>query len=262
MKIKTLLRKGFDHRVFCEDYLCSYENENWIIAGVFDGCSGGIESHFASALSGKIIKQYAKLLCDKYQEGESDIMFMRNFLMSNFFYNLETFKKALSLSEMELLSTMILLIYNKKYDTGHVFALGDGIIMINGNITIIDQNNEPDYPVMHIDKINKKEGLIKFLEENKNQWNFTGLEDIIISTDGLQQFKNKTKDGSNFEEAMNFLIIDKSMEKLDVMLARKYNILKTKGWENYDDIGLIRIMQEEKNEKEKKQTEAVISTDN
>jgi hypothetical protein len=254
MQIKTILRKGVDHKVYCEDYLYSFQNDNWIIAATFDGCSDGIDSHFASSLSGKILKsiiqQSANSLTDSLSTED-----VYNFIIFNFLLTLEEMRLKLSLAGNELLSTMILLVYNKQSEVGKVIAMGDGIVVIDGEMTIIDQNNEPEYPITYAGKITGHfQDVITFLETHKNQWTFRGFKDVTISTDGHQQWKHKTDINKKFQEAMDFFIYDTEMNNLEVMLARKYNILKLKGWENHDDLGMIRIIN---NEEKNTETEAI-----
>jgi len=251
MKIKTIIRKGSEHKGtdnkgYCEDFLYSYENENWIIAATFDGCSDGVDSHFASALSGKclraIILESEKDTLNSFLTTED----LFDFLVYNFLFSLEKMRLLLHLPGKEMLSTVILLVYNKKSEVGKIIAMGDGIVKINGDLCVIDQNNEPEYPIVYAGKITGHfQDTVEFLNEFKNIWTFRGLEDVTISTDGLLQWKNKSDETKTFQEAMDFLITDTDMGHLDVMLARKYNILKLKKWENKDDIGIIRIIKDE-----------------
>ncbi len=250
MKIKTILRKGFEHKIYCEDYLYSFQNDNWIIAAVFDGCSDGVDSHFASSLSGKILKSIVLGNNGEFHDSltTDDVFRALNF---KFLSELDYMRKKLRLPGNELLSTMILLVYNKHSELGKIIAMGDGIVVINGEITIIDQNNEPEYPIKYAKKVaNSMADTGIFLTEHKNLWTFHGLEDVTISTDGLQQLKNMKDSSKHYTEAMEYFITNTDMSHLDVMLARKYNILKLKGWENLDDLGMIRIINDEKNASE------------
>ncbi len=255
MTIKTLLRKGFDHRIFCEDYLYSFENDNWIIAATFDGCSDGIDSHFASSLAGKCLKMILGKP-DAVIEPSSIYNFDSCFhlyetIIKNFLIKFEEMRTILQLSGKEMLTTVILMVYNKKTDQGHIIAMGDGIVSINGELHVIDQNNEPEYPIVYAGAVTKDANSFnKFIGTHKNQWFFTGLEDIVLSTDGLLQLKNKKNPELKADVAADFFINNNEMKDLDVMLGRKYNILKLQGWENHDDLGIIRIMNN-KNEKEK-----------
>lgn len=61
-----------------------------------------------------------------------------------------------------------------------IFSAGDGIIMINNELQIIDQNDEPDYPMSSIDQPGK--GF--FIQEISMK----EVDRLLISTDGLKKF--------------------------------------------------------------------------
>ena len=251
MRIKTIIRKGSEHKGvdnkgYCEDYLYSYEGERWLVAATFDGCSDGVDSHFASALSGKCLRAVIANL----QEGlKKDSLTLENvfaYLVHDFLHSLENMRHLLKLPGNEMLSTVILLVYDKVSEDGKIIAMGDGIVKINGELYVIDQNNQPEYPIIYAGQVSKSyTDILEFLKTFKNTWTFHGLEDVTISTDGLLQWKNKSDETKSFEEAMDYLITDSEMSHLSVMLARKFNILKLKKWENKDDIGIIRILKDE-----------------
>lgn len=252
MKIRTLVRKGVDHRTFCEDFLYTFENENLIIAATFDGCSDGVDAHFASSLSGKCLSWVVQSVSknDFYHLGLESVF---NEILFKFLYKLDCMKITLNLTNKEVLSTVILLVYDKKEDKGKIIAMGDGIIKINGNLIILDQNNEPEYPIKYASKVTESQKtFIEFLNTHTNKWDFEKLEDVTISTDGMEQLTNKFDVNLKFMQALDFFITDEVMSDLPVMLGRKYNILKMKGWENRDDLGVIRIMKEESIKNESK----------
>ena len=55
--IKELVRRGTNHKNFCEDSVYHLEYGNIVDLAVFDGCSTGIKSHFASELMYKIFRK-------------------------------------------------------------------------------------------------------------------------------------------------------------------------------------------------------------
>jgi len=251
MRIKTIIRKGSEHKGtdnkgYCEDYLYSYEGDRWLVAATFDGCSDGIDSHFASALSGKCLRAIIIEAQESFKQDSLTLKDVFTYLVYNFLRSLEEMRLLLRLPGNEMLSTIILLVYDKVTEEGEIIAMGDGIVKINGELCVIDQNNEPEYPIVYAEKVSKSYAdTVEFLETFKNKWTFHGLEDVTISTDGLLQWRNKSDETKSFEEAMNYLITDSEMSHLSVMLARKFNILKLKKWENKDDIGIIRILKDE-----------------
>ena len=56
-----------DHHNFCEDSSLVFQDDNFIHIAVFDGCSTGIDSHFASFFFSRMLRKTIKesLLVDK-----------------------------------------------------------------------------------------------------------------------------------------------------------------------------------------------------
>ena len=58
-----LIKRGFFHENYCEDYLFSTSLSDEItILAVMDGCSMGTESYFASTLIGKLLTDVTQRL--------------------------------------------------------------------------------------------------------------------------------------------------------------------------------------------------------
>src|SRR5690606_1388793 len=105
MKIHSVIRKGDDHPVFCEDFTTHTNNGRFFLGVVFDGCSGGKESHFASALSGKIFRQVTEeglFTGETIEEKAKD-------LIKKFVDKLIDVKCLLRLDKVDLLATFMLL---------------------------------------------------------------------------------------------------------------------------------------------------------
>jgi len=115
MKIISQLgvRRGEDHETFCEDFAVEFENEKYHYGAILDGCSSGVDSHFASSLFGKIFNQ---LFRDTVGEGkqlfETPIK-EATFIMIEFYQKLKNIKESLNLSLSELHSTIIFSVYDK-----------------------------------------------------------------------------------------------------------------------------------------------------
>lgn len=244
IKLKKLLRKGFDHKIFCEDYLYSFENDNFIITGVFDGCSTGIDSHFASSLSGKILKNVIQTKLTLNLDNIQDPKEINRLILFSFFNKLIMIKEILKLHSDEMLSTMILLCYNKHNEDCHIIALGDGVVCINGKLIVINEKNQPTYPIYYSQRLDTVDALDVFLSNHEYQWSFTGIEDVTISTDGLEQWNNIKEPEAKQKEVIKFIIQDNLFDNLDVMLQRKYNLLRMQGWQNGDDLGIIRLIKD------------------
>ena len=242
MRYYSLLKSGTNHPEFCEDFLFSENYKNALYIGaVFDGCSSGIHSHFASTLFAKILNEVIRFEISKYPEIELKD-FSEN-LFYKFMLKLKETKKFLHLNQNELLSTFLLVVHDRDAKTANIIVSGDGAICINGKLTVIDQNNKPDYPAYSLDTI---ENFDDFFEWN-NQKNINiyvpEVKDISISTDGITSFVPQNKAETSDFNVFDFLLNDTELKNIEVMLKRKYNIITNKhNLENYDDIAIIRII--------------------
>ncbi|MGV2481621.1 UNVERIFIED_CONTAM: stage II sporulation protein E (SpoIIE), partial [Salmonella enterica subsp. enterica serovar Weltevreden] len=66
------------------------------------------------------------------------------------FGELKQLKHQLMLEPEELLTTLIMLLYDQKSNRGIVLTIGDGMVSINGQLTEYDQENKPDYIGFHL----------------------------------------------------------------------------------------------------------------
>lgn len=275
MLINTLLRKGEEHKIFCQDFLYHRQIAGWIIAAVFDGCSQNgneemeNESQFISNLSAKIINRVGPALIVSDMSRKDPAVLSYDIIKSYFLY-LKDIRNKLDLTEDEMLTTMILLVYNKELNIGHIIALGDGFVKINGEVKeiengkITDTNKEGGvlYPIQYLDTVLMNDKTFdEFVYKHADQWIIDNIEDVVISTDGInKQWKNfNSKNDFKFTPE-EYLATDTQLKGLNKMLARKYNQLILNGWHNGDDIGMIRIFKGEGKEKESTDIKLVENT--
>lgn len=242
MKIHTLLKRGESHKDFCEDFLFTYSlKENYFIAGVFDGCSSGENSQFASNLFAKIFKKECSKL--EFKKEKIELKNLMKELLRNSIIKINSIKKQLNLEIKELLTTIVLMIFDKEKDEIFAMVIGDGVISYNGEIEIFDQNNTPDYLAYNLEKLTTEYYDLWFDEFDQSR-NYTKIKDFSISSDGILSFiKN------NFDEKekphispQDYLLKDNFLMKNKAMLSRKCNVLKNKyNLSNYDDLGIVRI---------------------
>jgi len=149
------------------------------------------------------------------------------------------------LDEDELLSTLVLFLYDKTKNKGVINIVGDGVISINGEITIIDQNNIPHYLAYYLDDINDQEEFNAWYKKETAVYPVSKLTDITISTDGVLSFypvKTPEKDKTEINP-VDYLIKDEYLLHNKAMLGRKCKILYKKYQiQNADDLGIIRII--------------------
>jgi len=238
METYWTIHKGEGHPVYCEDHL--YEkniDEKWYVAAVMDGCSSGKDSHFASALFTKIINRtcnnlHAIQLNDSVEIAPIDIGLL---IAKNLFNDLSKISKYLELDYREILSTIILLIYNKKEKISWILVSGDGYIAINGEITVIDQHNQPDYLGFHLDI-----GFDTWFTQNVKIFNQQNVNEIAISTDGVGSFYSAHRHSLVQTDVVRQLLLEpvvsrEAFQKIVPQLKYK------QGLQAYDDIAIVRV---------------------
>ncbi len=243
MTIHKYIKRGLNHANYCEDFIL-HETlaDKYELFAVFDGCSSGIDSHFASAFIAKIVRtEFQKL------QSETELLNKKCLekLLFNVILSLKEQKQILNLDSDELLSTIILFLYNKLADSGIIIIVGDGLVSINGELTNVDQNNIPDYLAYHLDKINSEDDFKIWYMLHAREFCIDKLLDVSISTDGTTSF---TQTGILEEnevkiDPLDYLFKDEFLLKNKAMIGRKCNMLERKhGLVNTDDLGIIRII--------------------
>jgi hypothetical protein len=242
MKIYTLLRKGEMHPVFCEDFLVNLDIDRYFYVGaVLDGCSSATDSHFASALLGKILKKTAQILpYQAFYQAQVESLApaeLGKWILKNVFMELQIARNQLLMDKLEMLATMVLLVYHKPQQQAWVIALGDGLVKLNQEMLEIDQNNRPDYLAYHLG-----EDFEEWFEKQENSYQIQAPKDLSISSDGIltfQTLKTELPEGFN---PVDYLLKDDFLAQHPNMLTRKFIILqKQYGFAPADDVSIIRI---------------------
>ena len=243
--IRKVLKRGIDHNLSCEDSLCFVEHNGYYFPAVFDGCSTGINSYFASELMSKIFKKIINEL--PYEIAYLDIA---KHIIGKMQSYLRSFQLFFNIEQAELLSTMIFGVLDVTNDKGYIVFIGDGMATINNEIVIIDQNNTPDYLAYYLDL---KISLDDFWINHCKVKMFSKIEDISIASDGILSYQRKyqneagifTIDNSQVpsEIAIKSLCQNNDLIKSEVMLPRKHNILERDGYFHSDDVSIVRIIQ-------------------
>lgn len=242
MNVYSTLQIGDYHINHCEDDLLIKKiGSEKIVCAVMDGCSTAMDSHFASTLTGKILRKIIiemgyKALYDKDKQNLDEEL---KEIVKGLFEELKFVKNHLMLDEKELLATLILLIYDITADEGLVLAVGDGVVCINGNITEFDRNNKPDYLAYHL-----HENFEDWYSAQSQKIFFDGMNDVSIATDGISSFLKIKKTDS--DEKINFteyLMIDHQNSDTEEMLNRKLKQLEHQyGVKPTDDLAIIRMI--------------------
>ena len=245
MKIYKAIQIGDYHLNHCEDYLFSGElNNDKILCAVMDGCTTAIDSYFISTMVGKILRKISiEQGYKEMYETNSKILDLDLYLKSilkNLFSELKISKNQLMLETKEMLTTLVILLLDKKNNEGIALVVGDGLVCIDGKITEFDQENKPDYLGFHL-----AEDFDLWYDNQKQKIRFDNFKDISIATDGIFTFLQIAKSLSNEKiDPIKYLIVNEENQENEDMLNLKIKRLEnTFGLKPTDDLAIIRIIE-------------------
>ena len=239
MKISKHIAKGTQHKVFCEDFIIDeILNSKYRLFGVFDGCSSGKDSHFASAFIAKIVISEAIKIAINNESLELKEVVRQTIR------TVKSMSTLINLAINELLSTMILMLVDAQNNSASIVVIGDGLLSINNKIINVEQNNQPDYLAYHLNKIKNRNDFNEYYFKLL-KFNNIIIDDITISTDGINSFSKNGNNSDKEIDIVKYFVEDKYLESNKAMLGRKHNILRNKfGIDNLDDIAIVRIFGE------------------
>lgn len=248
MNIYQIVQIGEHHVNYCEDYTLVAEigNDHLIVA-VMDGCSMGEESYFAATLVGKILKKIAKEIgyLAFFERRDLNAKFVLKDIFKQLFQELQLLKNQLQLETEELLTTIVLLVLDKKEWNGEILAVGDGLVVCNGQLIEFEQDNKPDYLGYHLTG-----DFEKWFAGQEQKLSLTDIEDISIATDGIFTFS--IFDNVVYEKCeidlIEILLKGKEDTQNPRMLIKELNKIEEKwGLRPTDDLGIIRLIKTIKN---------------
>lgn len=221
--LATLNKISRDHNC-CEDTVHVKETEEVITGGVFDGCSTGINSHWASQTIAYTFAQYATpTTCLSVRMAWRE---------------LQMIKLNLNLTPKHFESTCMIFRYHKPTKTLKLRIFGDGYYFINGVEYEVDQNNLVDYLGDHLN--DTPEQFKQFLEKYP-EIRYDNVTSFQICSDGIKrversQFAEKTE-----IEPMALLLHPPTSSNY---LQRQWNILKNNHFYLTDDLSIISYVQD------------------
>lgn len=243
MNLYSTLQIGDYHINHCEDDLLIKKiSSDKLLCAVMDGCSTAMDSHFASTLIVKLLRKVIieigyKALYEK--DIHHNLESLLKEIINDLFKELVLVKNHVMLDEKELLTTLIILVYDITLDEGLILAIGDGVVCINGDITEFECNNKPDYLAYHL-----RENFEDWYSAQSQKIFFNSLNDVSIATDGILSFSKVKKVESH--ESINFieyLLIDQQNCNSEEMLNRKLKQLESHyGIKPTDDLSIVRII--------------------
>lgn len=250
--IDKLIKMGKSHSLHCEDDFFIEENDNFILCAVFDGCSSGIDSHYASTKHKYLlndVNHYYKMLWKENLSLTSIEEILRSYIYG-IYVNLLNEKYKVN---EEMLSTIVLCFINKQTKEYGIIFCGDGCCSINNeNISIHDPNGNAVWYLSSIVNRDYTNDLFeKYFAKCKIYCGYIESNGVIcISTDGIESFM--TKYGSHNEEFPKKAFFNTeelpekyhkwNMERLyNVMTKGKLPELNDEGISNIDDLTIIKI---------------------
>lgn len=228
--IYTLYNQGNSHKIN-EDAQLVYNTNEYLYLAVMDGCSGGIDSVFASYLIKKCLNQIITNRVNTHNQ-LNNVEAELNCIYKELFLKLKSLQLELSLHNNELESTLGLAII--KDDNVSMCFAGDGVYSIDENLVVIDQNNRPNYLINN----NNLESLIN----NTIFYNSKFTDQVAISTDGVESFIDNRRNKYNLADEFIFNTWNIHNEKC---LTKKLNLIKKGRFNsiekmiNDDDISMI-----------------------
>lgn len=211
----------------CEDSYFVTEKEDVIYGGVFDGCSTGIKSHWASQTMA-------------YAFQGSGYFPVSRHALTNVYFFLNMIKASLSLTEFNFLSTCILFMYDKKSKQLCVRVFGDGCYFVNDVEYYIEQNNKPDYMGYHVfDSYHK---FLEFVDKYPVKV-YENVDNFKICSDGVKSITRSQFEQSEAPDPMALLYAPPTSANY---LQRMWNILKRNKYTITDDLTIISYVHDQK----------------
>jgi hypothetical protein len=222
MKIHHFSTIGSFHTNHNEDsYVVAELGGHHQLLAVMDGCSMGTESHFASTLVRKLLREISKKMSFKAfaeQREESAAVYL-GIVLRQLFQRLARLKNELLLDQYELLTTLLLTIVDTQQRTAEVIAIGDGLIGYNEELIEYEQNNQPDYLGYHVSG-----DFDNWLSRQTQRLSLQNIHHLSLSSDGIFTFTAfDTNDYPTIGDAalLDYLLIDQQWSEIDTNAAQE-----------------------------------------
>lgn len=218
----SILNVRSDTHNSCEDTVWVEENELGLYGGVFDGCSTGKNSHWAS-----------QTLAYLYAGVRSTYGILSDVATYMVLNKMRSIKKMGELTSDNFLSTAVLFQYNKTERKLSVRVFGDGVIYVNDVEHCFEQNNTPDYLGYQINATTSQEQY-----DYMDKYPVTVFHDVTkfqICSDGIKAITaNQYEQTSRDPYAL--LLASPTSENY---LKRMWNILHREKFSLGDDLSIV-----------------------
>jgi len=236
--IHVLNKRATTHQDFCEDAYHLEQRGPWVIAAVFDGCSDGIRSHYASQMHAYALRrtiQTSWFLCEQsMSKGFKSQVGVLDDLCAVLCTYAASLREVSGLTILESLSTVVLAIYNTETKSLAVKFLGDGMLYVDGEYERVTsgEDNAPSY-IAYIEEEDPSPSIFA----GRPGFFYTGVRNWSICTDGIDAIKHTHRP---LEECISFLLENKDQMHINTMLNRKITIMSKEGMTLNDDLTIIR----------------------
>ena len=251
-KIDNLLTIGKAHHLHCEDDVFIREEDDYILAAVFDGCSSGIDSHYASTAHKYKLKSISNNLIYTLRENENRYHPYKNTdeALKEIAFDLCCRIHIMEYEcNKEMLSTAVLLLINKITKEYSILFCGDGCCCINDEFHSV--HDSEGNSVWYLSTVKP----IEFLEYyNTYCTKFNGIIEenmtLCISSDGIESFMTSYGSANVSLPIDVFFKTDNIEEKYrswnlqrlyNVLTKGKMNGMNDEGLTNIDDLSIIKI---------------------
>lgn len=236
IRITSLLRKSIYQLNHNEDHLLIDESVNGnLVIAVMDGCGSASESHWASGLIGKLVKNAVTRINEQPESFSTDEL--ARSIFEHVFHSMISAKKLMGLDEMELFSTLLLAVINPDNRTFTLLKSGDGLYAMDENFQEIDQNNTPDFMAYHFEL-----PFVEYFDEHVIKISGSFNKRFLLSTDGILKMNDleRTKTKEWLVENGLLSIMKEPVQKNS--LKKRYDFLRQKH-QMYpmDDLAMIAI---------------------
>jgi len=238
---RNVTRKGSSHAHRCEDESFTFTYDNITVLMVFDGCSNGTKSYFASGLFYKLFKKISLHHAD-YFRSNNNVEDISKFLLRTFFSELKSAMSYLELNVKEVQSTIVLSVINTETKLSHSIMVGDGSVYLDGKIeTEQPENNAPRYICYFLGM-----EFEEFWSQEVFEYDHKVERTISVMTDGIDSFKIKNQFISQEQKGhiIDTLLRDERFFSVDgqIPLQKKCNILEIDGLLPSDDLAIARLV--------------------
>ena len=205
----------------CEDKFVLVERDPFVVGGIFDGCSTGINSSWASQTLSYLvqlgIQQNKNILDDEF--------------IVEMISQMSELSKSLNLTFAHFLSTCILFTYNKESKVFKIRTFGDCYYYLNDIEYIVDQNNTPDYLGYYLNNPTLTSFLLKY-----PILSYSDVDRFIVASDGIEKINISQFLSPKHLDPLGILFHPPSSSNY---LQRMWNILKKEGYVVNDDLTII-----------------------